>query len=86
LEGGTNAFGTVGLNTGIQSKIATLPNPGYVYSFCVANGNLYVTSNSDNVYGHPWLINPATGQVSSVGSSGIYYYSLGSTSNGLFGE
>jgi hypothetical protein len=84
LEGGTNAFGTVDLNTGIQSKIATLPNPGYAYGFGVANGNLYVTSNSNNVYGQLWSINTTTGQVSSVGSSGIYYYSLGSTSNGLF--
>jgi hypothetical protein len=85
MEGGTGAFGTVDLNTGIQSKIGTMQNAGiFANGFGVANGKLYITSNSNNVYGQLWSINTSTGQVTSVGSSGIWYYSLGSTSNGLF--
>lgn len=84
LKGGTNEFGIVDLNTGLQTPIATLPNPGYASGFGVANGKLYITDNAYNVYGHLSSINPATGQVSSIGNSGVYYTAFGSTSKGLF--
>ena len=75
-------FGTVDLNTGAFSKIATI---GYNSGLAVLNGNLYSVNKG---VGSIYKINPANSSTTalalSLGNPGAGSLGFGSTTNGLF--
>lgn len=78
----TEQFGTIDLGTGTFTDINSSEGVELA-GLGVANGNLY-GANYENSAGELYEINPATGNLTSIGGSGVQYAAFGSTLTGLY--
>jgi len=82
-EGRDGPFGTIDLNTGVFTSLGTMNE--FLSGLGVANGRLFGASFiGDAPVGTLYTVNPANGNLTAVGSSGISYEDIGSTPGGLY--
>ncbi len=83
VEGDNGPFGTLDLNTGAYTYLGT--TSVFLSGLGTANGKLYGANYGENgPLGTLYSVNTANGNLTAVGSSGISYEDIGSTTKGLY--